>query len=117
MKFLIDAQLPSELERILKEFECDCIHVDSLPLRDKTSDSEIRKIADQQERIVITKDFDFYYTHMANGSPKQLLIITTGNIKNRTLFDLFRNNFKEIQIAFKGCRLVELSNTEVIGIE
>ena len=68
-------------------------------------------------RIVVTKDFDFYYSHMANDSPRQLLLVTTGNIKNKTLFELFTQNFKKIQIAFRECSLVELSNTEVIGIE
>lgn len=117
MRFLIDAQLPAELETLLKDFECDCLHVKTLPLKDKTSDAEIRKIADDQKRIVITKDFDFYYSHMAIGSPGQLLLVTTGNIKNKTLFDHFRKNFNKIQIAFRECSLVELSNTEVIGIE
>jgi len=117
MKFLIDAQLPVGLKEILGELECDCIHAQSLPNRDKSTDVEIRKIADQENRILISKDFDFYYSHTRLNTPQKLLIVTTGNIKNRQLFDIFRKNFAQIKVAFKGCSLVEISNTEVIGIE
>ena len=117
MKFLIDAQLPIELKEILEEFDCNCIHVKSLPNGDKSSDIEIRKIADTEDRIVISKDFDFYYSHAGINSPKKLLIVTTGNIRNKILLDLFKKNFGSIRIAFKSCSLVEISNAEVIGIE
>jgi predicted nuclease of predicted toxin-antitoxin system len=117
MKFLVDAQLPLDLKKIVEEFGCDCIHVKSLPNKDRSSDVEIREIADAEDRIVITKDFDFYYSHAGINSPKKLLIVTTGNIRNKILLDLFQKNFGSIRIAFKSCSLVEISNTEVIGIE
>lgn len=117
MKFLIDAQLPFDLKKVLKDLECDALHVNELPQKDKSTDLEIRLLADEQNRIVVTKDFDFYHTHVAIHSPKKLLLITTGNIKNKALFEIIRNNFKIIQVAFRGCGLVELSNSEVIGIE
>ncbi len=112
-----DAQLPFELNEILKELNCESVHVKSLLNKDESTDSEIRTIADAQGRIVITKDFDFYYSHAGINSPRKLLIITTGNIKNSTLFELFRTNFQNIRIAFKSFSMVEMSNDEVIGIE
>ncbi|MDF7817465.1 DUF5615 family PIN-like protein [Runella sp. MFBS21] len=96
MKFLVDAQLPFLLATWIKEKGFDTIHTEDLPFKDETGDTEIRKVADQQGRIVITKDSDFYDSFLIHQSPKQLLLISTGNIKNRQLLDLFRKNFQQI---------------------
>ena len=101
MKFLIDTQLPIDLKIVLQEFNCNCLHVNSLPNQDKSSDLEVRAIADAQGRIVISKDFDFYYSHAAINSPKKLLIVTTGNSKNKALFDLFKRNIRSISSPLK----------------
>lgn len=63
--------------------------------------------------IVITKDIDFYDSHLIRKVPEKLLLITTGNIKNRQLMDLFRSNFQEIASLFEYCNLVEMSNQEL----
>lgn len=101
MKFLIDAQLPLHLKTILEELDCDVIHVNSLPNKDKSSDLEIRTFADEQDRIVITKDFDFYYSHSGMKSPKRLLLITTGNLRNKALLELFKNISKVFKLPSK----------------
>lgn len=80
MRFLVDVQLPSKLCEILETAGLDSIHVDSLPKGDETTDREITVRADQEDLIVVTKDSDFYHSHMILGQPKRLLLITTGNI-------------------------------------
>lgn len=117
MKFLVDAQLPSKLCEILETAGLTSVHVDSLPNEDETSDRDISIYADQEDLIVITKDSDFYHSHMILGQPKKLLLITTGNIKNRRLFDLIRDNAIMIKSLFATCSYVEMTNDSIIGHE
>ncbi|WP_340103476.1 DUF5615 family PIN-like protein [Rhodohalobacter sp. 8-1] len=117
MRFLVDAQLPPLLCEILKKEGIKSSHVDSLPAGDESSDKEITEYADQNDLIVITKDLDFYYSHMINGEPKKLLLITTGNIKNKDLFEIFRNNIINFKTLFDKCNYVELNNDGLIGHE
>lgn len=117
MNFLIDAQLPSRLSKGLSDLGFDAMHVDSLPKGDETSDDEIAKYADKNNLMVITKDFDFYHSYMALQRPKQLFLITTGNIGNRQLFDLIRNNAVQIRNLIETCNYIELSNEGIVGHE
>lgn len=117
MKFLIDAQFPPKLCDILRAAGLDSVHIDSLPNGDETSDKEIASYADEQGLIVITKDTDFYHTHMLIGQPKKLLLVTTGNIKNRRLFDMIRLNSLKISNFFESCNYVELSDEGIFGHE
>jgi predicted nuclease of predicted toxin-antitoxin system len=110
MKLIVDAQLPEKLCEILNQLGLESIHVDELPNGDETSDIEITKFADRENLIVVTKDFDFYHSYMTLGKPKKLFLITTGNLKNRQLFDLFRNNTLIIKNALNRSSFVELSN-------
>ena len=77
MKFLVDAQLPPILAIWLSEKGFDAIHTDNLPDRDETPDSVIRSVADAAGRIVITKDSDFYDSHLLFRQPAKLVLITT----------------------------------------
>ncbi len=117
MKFLVDAQLPSKLCDIMHSSGLDSVHVDSLLHGDETSDKDIAYYADAHNLIVITKDADFYHTHMLIGQPKKLLLVTTGNIKNRKLFDLIRMNASKFNNLFISCNYVELANEGIFGHE
>ena len=117
MKFIIDAQLPFRLSKLLKEKGHDVIHTDDLPHKEKTSDNEICKASEQENRIVVTKDVDFLNSFYLHNNPKRLLIITTGNIKNVKLFELILNNMEHIEELFNQYNLVELNNNEIIGHE
>jgi predicted nuclease of predicted toxin-antitoxin system len=115
MTFIVDAQLPNLLCEILTKAGITAIHVDALQDGDETTDKAISQYADDHDLIVITKDTDFYYSHMISGKPKKLLLITTGNIKNKELFNLIRNNLSNLQKLFESCRYVELNNNGLIG--
>lgn len=117
MKFLVDAQLPTKLCEIFQSVGMVSLHVDSLPSGDETSDKEISIHADDNDLIVITKDSDFYHSHMILGQPKKLLLLTTGNIKNRALFTLIRNNALVIKTLFETCNYVEMTNDSIIAHE
>ncbi len=106
----MDAQLPAKLCDVLNLLGFESIHVEELPKGDETPDLEIIKFADQENLFVLTKDFDFYHSHMTLGKPKKFFLITTGNLKNRQLFNLFRNNILIIKNALNRSSFVELSN-------
>jgi predicted nuclease of predicted toxin-antitoxin system len=117
MKFLIDAQLPFALCKHLLNRGFDIIHTDNLPNKEFTSDSEIRKISVSENRIVITKDADFLDSYYIKSIPPKLLLVTTGNIRNRDLITLFDLNISKITSLFEQYSFVELSNEEIIGHE
>lgn len=117
MKFLSDAQLPSKLCEVLEKAGFDSIHVNSLQKGDETSDIEISTFADENNLIVVSKDSDFYHSHMILGRPRKLLLITAGNIKNRSLFDLVRGNTIVVRTLFETCNYVEMINDGCIGHE
>jgi predicted nuclease of predicted toxin-antitoxin system len=114
MKFLVDAQLPPLLAVWLTEKGFDTVHTNDLPDREETEDSYIRDLADQEQRIVITKDSDFQDSYVLKKQPNRLLLITTGNLKNRQLLDLFRKNFPELVRLFEFYSFVELNNDDII---
>ncbi len=59
MKFLLDAQLPQRFCAWLQEAGYDAVHTFDLPLGNRTSDKAILEFAEQQQRIVVSKDDDF----------------------------------------------------------
>ena len=117
MKFIVDAQLPYVLNEFLKESGVDSIHTDNLTNKERTTDTEIRKIAHEQNRIVISKDGDFVSSHLLQKSPEKLLWITTVNIRNKELLDLFRKNINTVIKLFDTYDLIEMNNTEIKGHE
>jgi predicted nuclease of predicted toxin-antitoxin system len=113
MKLILDAQLPILLCDVLDQLDIESMHVIDLPNGDETSDTEITKYADENDLVVVTKDVDFYHSFMNGRKPKRLFLITTGNIKNRELCDLFRKNQSIIQDALFRSDFIEM-NTEGI---
>lgn len=115
MKFVVDAQLPYGLKLFLKDNGFDAIHTDDMPNMERTSDTEIIKISELENRIIITKDKDFLDGYLLFNKPKKLILITSGNIKNKEFFLLFRNNFKIIIELLSKHSLIELNSSEIIG--
>ncbi|WP_396171541.1 DUF5615 family PIN-like protein [Flavobacterium sp.] len=115
MKFVVDAQLPYGLKLFLKDSGYDAIHTDDMPNKEKTSDSEIINISELEDRIIITKDKDFLDGYLLFNKPKKLLLITSGNIKNKEFFFLFKNNFKTVIELLSKHSLIELNSFEITG--
>jgi predicted nuclease of predicted toxin-antitoxin system len=87
MKFLVDAQLPELLCEVLA----------------------IQAYADAKMLCLITKDKDFYLSHILFEKPKQLFFISVGNLKNRTLFDLFRKHKNHLLALPADVQYLELT--------
>jgi len=117
IKFIVDAQLPYSLALLLKGKGFDVIHTDDLPNKERTADNEIRMLAKEENRIVITKDNDFFDSYIINKSPFRLLLISTGNIINKKLFVLFEKNLDLIISYFELYTFLELTNDELYAHE
>lgn len=115
--FIVDAQLPYGIAILFRKNGFDAIHTDDLPNKAKTTDDEIRILAKEENRIVITKDSDFFDSYILSKSPRQLLLISTGNIINKDLFNLLEKHLEMIAIYFKSYNFLELTNNELFAHE
>ncbi len=109
MKFLVDAQLPARLARFLSSAGHDVLHTTELPGGNRTTDGRIAELADDEERVVVTKDRDFRDSHLLSWSPQRLLVVATGNITNTALLSLFEAHLDAILTAFEEADFVELT--------
>ena len=114
MKFLLDAQLPGSLRRVFKSAGHEVIHTLDLANGNRTSDSSIAEVADQEDYIVVSKDSDFVISLLLKGTPRRLLQISTGNIPNSELEDLLARNLEAIEAAFHSGSHVEINRTNLI---
>lgn len=114
MKFLVDAQLPARLARFLNDAGHDALHTSELPEGNRTTDARIAALADGESRVVVTKDRDFRDGHLLRGSPRRLLIVSTGNITNNVLLALFKANLDAIVGALAEADFVELGQGAMV---
>jgi len=114
VNFLVDAQLPRSLVQWFKTTGCEAIHTLDLKQGNRTPDKAIAQIADKRRAIIVTKDADFLDTHLLEGSPAKLLILSTGNISNRKLLELFAANMETILESLEQSNLVELNQAGLI---
>ena len=114
MRFLVDAQPPRRLALFLDGAGHAALHTLDLPDRNATSDRRIAELADQEDRVVVTKDRDFRDSHLLRGSPRRLLIVTAGNLVNPTLLSLVDRHLDALLKALDEADLVELTTDAVI---
>lgn len=114
MKFLVDAQFPVRLAMFLQKKGHDVLHTRNLPEQNATSDTKINQISLEEERVVVTKDSDFVDSFMTIGKPWKLLLITTGNIRNSELENIFDKNLTTIVAELQSHDYVEMNGNEII---
>lgn len=117
MKFLVDAQLPKTLAYTLREKGLDAIHTSELANGNDTTDAEINQLSLAENRIVISKDADFYDSFTAKKEPYKLLHIKTGNIKNSELIELFEKNLEMILKQLDENSIVQINQNYIIVIK
>ena len=113
MKFLVDAQLPAGLCAALQAAGHEAIHTRQLPARNATTDEAINALSMAEHRVVITKDTDFYYSHLQRGEPWKLVLVRTGNLRTRDLTALLERHLPAIIAALQNNSLVELDHQSV----
>ncbi len=106
--FLVDAHLPFRLVERLRERGYDALHTRELPRGNATPDQEICALSLRERRVVVTKDGDFVQDLLLRKEPYKLLLISTGNICNRDLEELFLRNLPTLASLLKDHTFVEL---------
>ncbi|MET8875325.1 DUF5615 family PIN-like protein [Nocardia sp. NPDC004604] len=115
MKFLVDAQLPRRLAVFLEATGHDVMHTSQLEQGNRTADDDIAKLADFENRVVISKDRDFWIGYVLDGCPSRLLIVSTGNIANNALLQIFADHLDDIVGLLTENSVVELGRDRLIA--
>jgi predicted nuclease of predicted toxin-antitoxin system len=114
MKFIVDAQLPRHLAASLKWWGHDALHTLDLLSGNRTPDWRINEISMEEQRVLITKDADFVNSLLLSGVPFKLLLVSTGNVNNQALEEIFSKNISLIIEALNRYEFVEITQTSLI---
>ncbi|MEX1026622.1 MAG: DUF5615 family PIN-like protein [Candidatus Paceibacterota bacterium] len=112
----MDAHLPRKLCGVLAQHGHDAVHTLDLPAGNATKDPVINQISFDEQRVVISKDTDFFYSHLLQGRPWKLLLVKTGNISARDLCALLERNLPAIDAALQSHTLVEVDRLAVTPV-
>ena len=108
MKWLIDAHLPYRAAHVLRAQGEDVLHTLDLPEGNYSTDTAILAFAESDDRIVMTKDSDFVVSFRQKGQPRRLLLVATGNIRNRDLETLLLAALPNLITMFAEYHFIEL---------
>ena len=86
MKFLVDNQLPTALAQYLRKRGFDCQHALEAGLGDAL-DTDICRYAELQERIIISKDEDFFYFAKQREAKIRVIWVRLGNCRTQALLE------------------------------
>ena len=114
MKFLIDAQLPRRLAIVLRTGGFEASHTLDLPNGNRTTDQALIEFSNAEQAVVVTKDADFVQSFVLRREPWKLLLVSTGNIGNNELLNIFHLNIRQVSDLFETYDFVELNRTSVI---
>jgi predicted nuclease of predicted toxin-antitoxin system len=107
--FVVDAQLPPALARVLRDSSCDAVAVREIGLRD-AMDSDIWHYAIQRQAAIITKDEDFAERCLYSQNQPVIVWLRIGNTSNQALLNwlipLWAEIIRRIEL---GDRLIEVS--------
>ena len=85
-----------------------------MPEKNRSGDNAISAKADNNGRIVVTKDADFLDSYLLFRKPAKLLLVKTGNIPNSYLLKIFQNNLPVFKSEFAQSNFVEMTRIEII---
>ena len=113
MKFIVDAHLPKTLCTFLQEKNFDAIHTSELINQNLSTDEEINLISMQEQRILITKDSDFYYSYLLKRTPHKLILLRIGNCSKAELISIFQQHFDKIENYISTAGMSEVYRTTI----
>ena len=94
MKLILDAHLPASLAQYFPGH--DVMHTSTLLEGNSTDDRIINQISILEDRALITKDSDFYYSYVATRKPKKLVLVKLGNMRLKELKAYFERNATQL---------------------
>jgi predicted nuclease of predicted toxin-antitoxin system len=108
MRFLVDAQLPPALARLLASHGHEAEHVEDIGLRE-ADDSPIWRYALENGAILVTKDEDFPHRLRQGGPAPVVLWLRIGNTSRRALLRWFEPLLPQIEsLVGQGERFLEM---------
>ena len=108
MKFIVDNQLPAALAEFLRKRGFDCEHVVEAGLGD-ASDAAICRYAEEQERVIVSKDEDFFYVAKQPETKIKVIWVRLGNCRTSALLAAFERSWPRIDSCLKaGDRIIEI---------
>ena len=108
MKFIVDNQLPIALAQYLRKRGFDCEHVLEAGLGD-ARDSDICRHAELHERVIISKDEDFFYLAKKRDAKIKVIWVRLGNCRTATLLAAFERSLPRIESCLEfGDRVIEI---------
>ena len=94
----------------------DATHRLDLQTGNKTKDPIINQISVLEQRVVVSKDSDFFYSHVLQGRPWKLLLIKTGNISSQDVCVLLERHLPTIETALQTHTLVEIDRSSITPV-
>lgn len=108
MRFLVDAQLPPALARMLSAHGHHAEHVTDIGPAD-ASDEDLWQYALEYGAVLVTKDEDFPSMLALGGTTPTIVWIRVGNTRRRALIEWFEPLIDTVVETIKtGNNLVEL---------
>ena len=108
MRFVVDAQLPPALARLLTAKGHSAVHVEDIGLRD-ADDSPIWSYALDNEAVIVTKDEDFPRRLRRSQRCPVVVWLRIGNTSRRALLGWFEPLLPEIEkLIRQGDCLIEV---------
>lgn len=108
MRFLVDAQLPPGLARLLRERGHEAEHVTDIGPAD-TADRDLWRYALAHDAVIVTKDEDFANMVTAAREAPPVIWIRVGNTRRAALLGWFEPRIEQVVAMIEsGNRLVEL---------
>ena len=108
MKFLIDAQLPPFLVRLIQEAGHEAIHVADIGMS-SSEDTIIWNYAASNSMVILTKDEDFAARIQLRPEILGVVWLRIGNCSNRALFTWFTSILPHVlKCLQQGDKLVEI---------
>ena len=109
MRFIVDAQLPPALARLLREHQHVSGHLMDVGLLD-AADTSIWDYALEHDAVIITKDEDFAHRQGQSTKASPIIVwLRIGNTSRRALLEWFEPLLPRIETLIEGGdRLVEV---------
>jgi predicted nuclease of predicted toxin-antitoxin system len=90
------------------------LHTSDLPDANRTSDGVVMRLADDEGRVLVTKDADFVSSHLMRRTPRRLLLVSLGNTTNARLMTVLSREWDSILAALEETPFVELSTVGLV---
>ncbi|MFT4187968.1 MAG: DUF5615 family PIN-like protein [Aeromicrobium sp.] len=108
MRFLVDAQLPPALAKLLRDRGHEADHVTDIAPGD-TPDHDLWLYALRNQAVIVTKDEDFSLMFAMRGDAPAVVWVRIGNTRKAVLLAWFEPLIDQIvELVEQGQRLIEL---------